>query len=181
MKMRFAVAGICLALVLVASSLYAAESVQTSDDLHKNDITGSTETPIGTAFVPFVDYNGNLWTRPALTGDWGGLRTDLIEKGIRVDIDLIQTYQGVLEGGTRRHWKYGGSLDIGLDLDTGKAGLWPDGFLHMRAETQFGESINGDTGSLMGVNTDAMIAKYTFRRPDIIQQQECGHSYRLWH
>lgn len=163
MKVRLTLAGICLATVIAASNLYAAESGQTSDDPNKNDIAGSTatkvaEAPAEPAFVPYIDYSGDLWTRtrPALTGDWGGLRTDLINKGIRVDIDLIQTYQGVVEGGTRRHWKYGGSLDIGLDLDTGRAGLWPGGFLHMRAEGQLGESINRDTGALLGVNTDAL-------------------------
>lgn len=167
MKVLFTLAGICLALAIVTPGSYAAESGQTSDELYKNDIAGpagseATEMQEEATFVPFVDYSGDLWTRPALTGDWAGLRTDLINRGIRIDIDLIQTYQGVLEGGTRRHWKYGGSLDIGLDLDTGKAGLWPGGLLHMRAETQFGESINRDTGALLGANIDAL-----FPLPDV--------------
>ena len=155
MKALFTVAGICLVMVIVTAGLAAAEPEETyTNNVAQNETTEAAEA----AFVPYIDYSGDLWTRtrPALTGDWGGLRTDLIDKGIRVDIDLIQTYQGVVEGGTRRHWKYGGSLDIGLDLDTGKAGLWPGGFLHMRAETQFGESINRDIGALLGANTDAM-------------------------
>jgi len=33
-------------------------------------------------------------------------------------------------------------------------GLWPGGFLDMRAETQFGEFINSDTGSMLATNMD---------------------------
>jgi porin len=108
------------------------------------------------AFVKFVDYSGGLWTRPALTGDWGGLRTDLIRKGIKFSIDAVQTYQGVVEGGTDRHWKYGGSLDMVLDIDFQKAGLWPGAFLRLRAETQFGEFADTHTGALLPPNLDAL-------------------------
>jgi len=34
-----------------------------------------------------------------LTGDWGGERTKLADNGITLDIDMIQTFQGVLDGG----------------------------------------------------------------------------------
>jgi porin len=108
------------------------------------------------SLVPFVDYSGDLWTRPALSGDWFGLRKQLIDKGVRIDIDVIQTYQGVVGGGNRHRGQYGGSLDIGIDVDTGKAGLWPGGLLHVRAETQFGQSINGYTGSILSSNTDSL-------------------------
>ena len=53
------------------------------------DTNKAADTSEEVSFVPFVDYSGNLWTRPALTGDWGGLRTDLINKGIRFDINEL--------------------------------------------------------------------------------------------
>ncbi len=121
------------------------------------DTDKAADTPEEGSFVPFVDYSGGLWARPALTGDWGGLRTDLINKGVRFNIDLTQMYQGVVDGGTKRHWKYGGLLDMVLDIDTGKAGLWQGGFLHMRAVTQYGESINMDTGAMLAANLNAAI------------------------
>ena len=34
------------------------------------------------------DYSGDLWLRPALTGDWGGLRNTLAEKGVNLGVDL---------------------------------------------------------------------------------------------
>ncbi|MHC4124104.1 MAG: carbohydrate porin [Planctomycetota bacterium] len=89
-----------------------------------------------------------------LTGDWYGERTKLADNGITLDIDMIQTFQGVLDGGIEKDWKYGGSLDYWLKLDFEKMGLWPGAFIELRAETQFGEFINSDTGSILAVNTD---------------------------
>ena len=36
------------------------------------------------------DYSGDLWSRPALTGDWGGFRNTMAKKGINLDVDLVQ-------------------------------------------------------------------------------------------
>ena len=41
------------------------------------------------------DYSGDLWSRPALTGDWGGFRNTLAKKGINLDVDLVQGVQGL--------------------------------------------------------------------------------------
>jgi len=92
-----------------------------------------------------------------VTGDWSGYRRDLVENGITFNMDLIQTYQGVTKGGTKRHFKYGGSLDYFLNLDFQKMGLWEGAFVDIFAETQFGESVIGDTGTINSVNYDAML------------------------
>ena len=39
----------------------------------------------------------SFWTRPRLTGDWFGLRDDLGKKGVVLDVDLLQTPQGVID------------------------------------------------------------------------------------
>jgi porin len=36
-------------------------------------------------------YAGDLWSRPRLTGDWGGFRDELAMRGIRLDVDLLLT------------------------------------------------------------------------------------------
>lgn len=92
-----------------------------------------------------------------LTGDWCGERTKLAEKGIKFDIDMVQSYQGVLDGGLRHQWKYGGSMDYRMKLDFEKMGLWPGGFVDIFAETQFGEFINRDTGAIIPANTDGVL------------------------
>lgn len=44
-------------------------------------------------------YSGDFWSRPALTGDWGGLRNTLTQKGVNLDVDLVQSLQGLNSGG----------------------------------------------------------------------------------
>jgi hypothetical protein len=46
------------------------------------------------------DYRGDLWSRPALTGDWGGWRNTLAKKGINLDIDIMQGVLGLNSGGS---------------------------------------------------------------------------------
>jgi len=47
-------------------------------------------------------WGGDVWSRPRLTGDWGGLRDELGKKGVVLDVDLLQTLQGVATaGGTK--------------------------------------------------------------------------------
>ena len=89
------------------------------------------------------DYRGDFWSRPALTGDWGGLRTTLAQKGITLDVDLLQSVQGLNTGGSFRNqdslrYPYGGYAEYLLNIDTGKLGLWPGGFLRILGESQFG-------------------------------------------
>ena len=106
--------------------------------------------------VPYIDYSGDLWIRPALTGDWGGLRQELMEKGLRFDLNLTQTFQHNWAGGTKYESSYQGGLDFGLQLDTGKMDLWPGGLLKIRGEIRFGRANNLNTGALLPVNTDSL-------------------------
>jgi porin len=108
------------------------------------------------------NYSGDLWSRPALTGDWGGLRNTLAKKGVTLDVDLVQSLQGLNSGGSLRHqdsvlYRYGGYVDYRLNVDTGKLGLWPGGFLSMKAETQFASFLqSGQTGALLAPNAAAL-------------------------
>ncbi len=106
--------------------------------------------------VPWVDYTGDLWNRPALTGDWGGTRQTLMDKGIRFDLSIIQTIQGNWAGGTADKSPYQMNARYGLRLDTGKAGLWPGGLLVFNAESKYGKSNILNTGALMPVNTTSL-------------------------
>ncbi len=101
-------------------------------------------------------YSGDLWSRSTLTGDWGGFRNTMAAKGITLDSDFTQIAQSVVSGGLDIGWKYQGRGQITLNVDTGKAGLWPGGFLTVQAEGNYGESVNGNTGSLLPVNLSAI-------------------------
>ena len=103
----------------------------------------------------------DLWSRPQLTGDWGGARTALADAGINVRADLTTIYQNVFEGGFASTSEIGANYDLWLDFDTGKMGLWPGGFLNVYAEAQTRDSVNAEAGSFLAVNGDAL-----FPEPD---------------
>jgi len=78
---------------------------------------------------PETPYSGDIWNRSTLTGDWGGLRNQLAEKGVTLDLSVTQIGQGVVRGGKSGAWQYGGRGDIIMNIDSQKLGLWPGGFL----------------------------------------------------
>src|SRR5262245_53252710 len=104
-------------------------------------------------------WGGDVLSRPRLTGDWGGFRDALGKKGIVFDADLLLTPQGVLTGGRDTTAAFWGNAEYTLNLDTGKAGLWPGGFLKVLANTSFGDSVLTDAGAFAPVNTAALLPK----------------------
>jgi porin len=103
---------------------------------------------------PPPDYSGDIWTRPTLTGDWGGLRNDWAKKGMTFDLSATQVEMGVLNGGRQEHWHYAGRWDFVFNLDTQKAGLWPGGFFTLEAEGNWGSKVNRDAGAISPVDSN---------------------------
>ncbi len=105
------------------------------------------------------DYEGDIWSRKYLTGDWGGARTELANHGILFDFVVTQNAQGNAHGGknTNGAFEYGGSADYTLRLDTARMGLWPGGLITLHGETQFGRSVNGNAGSFMSPNFKSLL------------------------
>jgi porin len=87
-----------------------------------------------------------------LTGDWGGLRSDLEDRGWAFNLFNTQFYQGVASGGLEQEWAYGGKLDYLIDLDGEKSGLWEGLFVNFHAETRYGEDVNVAGGLLTPSN-----------------------------
>ena len=101
-------------------------------------------------------YSGDIWTRSTLSGDWWGVRNDLADKGVTLDMSITQVGQGVVAGGKNGAWEYGGRGDFILNLDSGKLGLWPGGFFNFEMEGNWGLAVNNKTGALMPVNTSQL-------------------------
>jgi porin len=97
-------------------------------------------------------WGGDFWNRPRLTGDWWGLRDELGKKGVVLDVDLLQILQGVGTGGRDTGVAYDGLVDYTLNVDTGKLGLWPGGFLKVHAMSTYGNTVNEDAGATLPVN-----------------------------
>ncbi len=97
-------------------------------------------------------YAGDLWSRPRLTGDWWGSRDWLAKRGVTFDFDLLQILQGIGTGGRDTGVAYDGLVNYELNLDTGKLGLWPGGFLKVKAFSTFGDTVDNDSGATLPVN-----------------------------
>jgi porin len=93
-------------------------------------------------------WGGSLADRPRLTGSWGGFRDEMGKKGISLDVDLNQVYQGVTTGGREQEGQYNGLATYTLNIDTQKAGLWPGGFFQVQGMTGFGNNVNDASGAL---------------------------------
>lgn len=116
------------------------------------DSTVTTSAAKDTSLAKTINYSGGFFDRPALTGDWGGWRNQASAKGLNFFGTLTQTVQGNMRGGTDYKPSYWGRMDYGFELDTGKAGLWPGGYLKAKAETSFGDTNDTRTGALLPVN-----------------------------
>jgi porin len=101
-------------------------------------------------------WGGDIWSRPRLTGDWGGLRDELGAKGVVFDVDLLVTPMDVLSGGRSTGGDTWGNADYTLNVDTEKAGLWPGGFLKVIVDTSFGTALD-NSGAIVPVNTATLI------------------------
>ena len=101
----------------------------------------------------------DIWTRDKLTGDWGGLRTNLSkDHGVDIDLRLSQYYQGVTSGGVDQNSEYGGTVDYRINADMKKLiGSWDGLSVNMHARTRFGEDINADAGALVLPNAGMMM------------------------
>ena len=68
------------------------------------------------------------WTSKQMTGDWGGLRKELADLGIKLDLSYQQHFQQNYRGGIDTHnaHDFSGSYDLLAKLDFGKLGLIPN-------------------------------------------------------
>jgi porin len=108
--------------------------------------------------MPLSGSDGGFFSRPQLTGNWGGGRDWLDAHGVTIGMNGIYTLQGVAEGGANRGDQTGNlfSGDLSLKLDTSKAGLWPGGFLSTRIEGRAGDSVLRRAGATSPVNKAAL-------------------------
>ena len=106
--------------------------------------------------VEAVGATDQVFSAPGVTGDWGGRRTWLADRGLQISVDLTNTMQGVLDGGSNEIGRYLGSSELILDVDGEKLGLWPGGFLRVAGEGRFGRNVLAEAGTFLPVNNDAL-------------------------
>lgn len=91
-----------------------------------------------------------------LTGDWGGIRNDLADKGISIRPTYYQHFQANLDGGLDDGNDFFGSFDLDIELDLGQMGVIEGGTFFIRGKSTWADSINQDyVGAMFDVNDDA--------------------------
>jgi hypothetical protein len=98
---------------------------------------------------------GDVRQNTQLTGDWGGFRTSLATHGIFVDLYATSAYQDVASGGLKIGSSFVENLQLAINIDTGRAGLWPGGLFHFTVGSRFGDSVRNTftAGSSVPQNT----------------------------
>ena len=94
LKKRFLLPGLLLgfscAVLILSVGQTAAEEAK----------TGSEQSAAPAGILPIPNYEGDIWTRSYLTGDWGGKRTEWAEKGIQFEIDNVNWVDTVVSDKT---------------------------------------------------------------------------------
>jgi len=97
--------------------------------------------------------NTGLLERDTLTGDWGGVRSQLKQYGLTFDLVFTQFYQGLVSGNGPHTFEYGGRVDGFMKLDTGALGLWKGGGLTTHLEYRYGDLHGALGGAFFPTNS----------------------------
>jgi porin len=81
---------------------------------------------------------GDFWDRTQLTGDWGGVRTEMTRRGLFIDLYSTSAYQDVTSGGLKTGAAFLQNTQLSVNLDTGRAGLWSGGLFHFTVQSRYG-------------------------------------------
>ena len=73
----------------------------------------------------------SIWEQDTLTGDWGGARTALKDKGVDLTLTYINEAFGVLSGGLNRQASYEGRFEFSVDTDLQKLVGWDGATTHV--------------------------------------------------
>src|SRR5262249_41592144 len=138
------------------STAQVASKPSAGRDKSKDSSPTATPAPTPAGILPIADYAANFWNNAYLTGDWGGARTDLANKGVQVGVEWTQFVQGVTSGGHDRTTEYGANLNYTINLDLMRMGVLPGALIKFRAESRYGDSVNADAGPILPVNTQAL-------------------------
>lgn len=136
---------ICKRLVLLillsgfwfSNTAFAQDNDETSSQ--GSDETEETESKeeMPSGILPIPNYKGDIWKREYLFGDLNGERTTNANNGIQFDVEWIQFYGSVVDGGLNSDGEYGGGVTVDVDLDLMQGGLLPGALIQIRTESRY--------------------------------------------
>ena len=112
-------------------------------------------TKLAPTITRVSDYSGGIWDRNTLFGGHDSARSDWYDKGLSLDAQLTQVYQGVTSGGSVQgngNDAYNGLFEVNAYLDTAKLGWWSGGVLATTVQTGYGSPLTGEVGGISPVN-----------------------------
>lgn len=104
-----------------------------------------------------------------LTGDWGGLRPALEEKGVTAEAVLTTDFLYNVRGGLKEKGTVLGNLDLTFEVDTAKAGWWENGTFFLYFLGNFNSN-----GSMTDIVGDVQATSY-------IDTEEAFKVYEAWY
>jgi porin len=72
----------------------------------------------------------DIWQRDKLSGDWGGARTELSQRGLDITFNYIGETLAILSGGFRQGADYEHRFELSFDMDLGKVLGWSGASTH---------------------------------------------------
>jgi len=107
---------------------------------------------VGDAQVP-EQAPKTIWQQDTLTGDWGGARTWLSDRGVTFNMNETDEVFGNASGGLRRGATFDGLTKMGLGLDLEKLMGWQGGSLTVTAYQIHGRGLSANyVGNLLEVS-----------------------------
>ncbi|WP_298397012.1 carbohydrate porin [Sphingobium sp.] len=82
--------------------------------------------------------------RETMTGDWGGVRTDLKDAGVTVRGDYVSESFAAVDGGVKRGSAYTQQIRLGADFDMDRIIGWEGAKLHITLNDRRGVGISSD-------------------------------------
>lgn len=111
--------------------------------------------------------------RTTLTGDWGGLRAQLAEDGVKLRADYVSESFAAVAGGERRGAAYTQQVRAGLDLDMARIAGWTGGTFHFTVNDRRGVGLSAQfVGNRLPIQ-EAYGGQYT-RLSELSYEQELG-------
>src|SRR5437868_5709560 len=129
--------GVCISLFLIGKTALAQDGGRKSVvTMEPWVLTFFNNAPV---FGIPGTVTGKLPVRTQLTGDWGGTRTDLAEHGWFFDAYTTSVYQNVMSGGLKTGDAFVQNIQLSVNLDTARAGLWRGELLHLTMHSRYGD------------------------------------------
>lgn len=93
------------------------------------------------------------WNAETLSGDWGGTRTDLYNKGVSLEFTHKSDVLAVASGGIKRGMAWMGHTEARVTMDLEKLWGWDTTTAYIHYHSQLGRKFNRDyVGSFIGVD-----------------------------